>query len=83
MRNLAGWIRRERLRCNLHQRDVAAVVEVDAGTVSRWERGRGGPTLDQFRTLCMVFEASADAALGLPRRMRARRARPRVSAAQA
>lgn len=37
-------IKRHRGKLGLTQRDLAAALRVDAGTISRWERGTHAPT---------------------------------------
>jgi transcriptional regulator with XRE-family HTH domain len=72
MRTFAEWLRDHRTRPPRAwtQRDLARRMRVDTSTVSRWERGRGEPSVGEFHDLCLLFgvsvlfAASADVVLG-------------------
>jgi len=53
-------VRTARERLAMGQADVAAAVGTDAGTVSRWERGRGYPQAQQLARLSVVLAESLD-----------------------
>src|SRR3954462_12455121 len=66
MRTLGQWLRdhRKRQKPRWTQGDLAGRLSVATSTVSRWERDQGEPSLSEFRECCLLFRASADAALG-------------------
>ena len=72
--HIGDWIRahREKRRppAGARQSDLAQVVRVTEGTISRWERGLVIPTLQQFKALCRALGQSAQvlAELELERR---------------
>lgn len=78
MIELGQWVRSGRVAMSWTQAEFARRVGTDVGSVSRWERGVGRPGLQAFRRMCVIFERSADDALGLPEpiRKRTRRAAP-------
>jgi WD40 repeat protein/transcriptional regulator with XRE-family HTH domain len=53
-------LRRERIRRNWSQAEVAAKLGVDAKTVSRWEKGSSIPFPYYRQMLCQLFEKSAE-----------------------
>ena len=53
-------LRRERIRRNWSQADVAAKITVDVKTVNRWEKGSSKPFPYYRQLLCQVFEKSAE-----------------------
>ena len=55
---IGQFIRSERIRRNLTQRELAEIINVGAGTVSKWECGRGLPELVNILPLCKVLEIS-------------------------
>lgn len=63
--DLSDWVRTHRLRAELTQEELAQRVGGSVGSISRYERGRHEPALEQFVRLCIEFRASADEALGL------------------
>ena len=52
-----------RLRAKLYQSDIAKIVNVDARTVSAWERGKCQPSLEVITQLCDIFDETADSLL--------------------
>jgi transcriptional regulator with XRE-family HTH domain len=82
MADLGHWVRKNRVARNWAQSELARRVGVDSGSVSRWERSCGTPSLAAFERMCVLFEESADAALGLPQPIR-RRGRRAVAEATA
>src|SRR4051812_20510924 len=64
MRTPGQWLRDNRVRCRMKQAHVAKALGVVVSTVSRWERDHSQMSLAEFRAACLLFEASADAALG-------------------
>src|SRR4051812_23024385 len=64
MRTLGQWLRAHRTQNGWTQTDLADLLAVANSTVSRWERDQGEPSLLEFRDCCLLFRASADAALG-------------------
>lgn len=59
--------RAARTRLGLSQEQVGVLVETDAGTVSRWERGRGYPQAQQLARLAQALGESIDhLVLGTP-----------------
>lgn len=52
-----SWVRAERNRCAFSQAEFGRRVGVDAGTVSRWERGIITPHLETFRQICALVGA--------------------------
>jgi transcriptional regulator with XRE-family HTH domain len=74
---VGSWIREQRIQRKLSQVELATLIREcaptdedmprpEASSISRWESGKVNPELESFRRLCLVFEASADEALGLP-----------------
>lgn len=55
---IGRFIRMVRLHHNMTQRDLAERINVGAGTVSKWECGRGLPELVNILPLCQVLEIS-------------------------
>ena len=55
---IGQFIRFERLKHNLTQRELAEKINVGAGTISKWECGRGLPELVNILPLCEVLEIS-------------------------
>jgi len=76
MDGVGKWVRVNRLANGWTQTELGSRIGSDSGSVSRWERDAGLPSLVQFRRLCLEFECSADKPLGLPlaQRKRVRRA---------
>lgn len=52
---IGQFIRFERLKHNLTQRELAEKINVGAGTISKWECGRGLPELVNILPLCEVL----------------------------
>ena len=55
---IGQFIRVERLKHNMTQRELAEQINVGAGTISKWECGRGLPELVNILPLCEVLEIS-------------------------
>ena len=55
---IGQFIRSERIKHNLTQRELAEIINVGAGTISKWECGRGLPELVNILPLCEVLEIS-------------------------
>ena len=55
---IGQFIRSERIKHNLTQRELAESINVGAGTISKWECGRGLPELVNILPLCEVLEIS-------------------------
>lgn len=55
---IGQFIRSERIKRNLTQRELAETINVGAGTISKWECGRGLPELVNILPLCEVLEIS-------------------------
>jgi transcriptional regulator with XRE-family HTH domain len=53
----------ERKRANINQRDAAAKLGVEQGTISRWERGTTELTISQITRLAQVYRCSPYAIL--------------------
>lgn len=53
---IGQFIRSERIKHNLTQRELAEIINVGAGTISKWECGRGLPELVNILPLCEVLE---------------------------
>lgn len=49
----------------LRQSDLAALLDVNRFTVSKWERGIQLPDADTVALICSVLDCSADFLLGL------------------
>src|SRR5262245_825240 len=67
MHNVGQWLRDHRIAKKWTQCVLAERLGVATSTVSRWERNQGTPTLLEFRGCCLLFQASADEALGTGR----------------
>jgi ribosome-binding protein aMBF1 (putative translation factor) len=76
-------MREQRRSRGWKQLDLALKLETDPTCVSRWERGRAAMGVDRFRSLCVLFGASADDALQLRSRKRRSTRRPDGAEAQA
>lgn len=50
-----AWVLAERNRLDISQAELGRRCGVDAGTVSRWERGIIMPHVHAFRSLCAAF----------------------------
>lgn len=57
---IGQFIRTERLRRNMTQRELAETINVGAGTISKWECGRGLPELVNILPLCEVLEITIE-----------------------
>ena len=57
---IGQFIRTERLRRNMTQRELAETIKVGAGTISKWECGRGLPELVNILPLCEVLEITIE-----------------------
>ena len=57
-------IKEERKIHGLTQQKLAALLNVDRSSISRWENGKGEPNLDDLRKPCIIFETTADELLG-------------------
>lgn len=57
---IGQFIRSERLRHHLTQRELAEKINVGAGTISKWECGRGLPELVNILPLCEVLEITIE-----------------------
>jgi len=59
---LSDWLRKERRKRDMTQRDVARELDVSLNSVIAWERREHGtvPGTYQLRALSKLFEASAD-----------------------
>ena len=64
MRDLGSNIYSYRKMNNLSQEDLAVIVGVSAGAVSKWERGISVPDVDILIRLADYFEVSLDKLLG-------------------
>lgn len=62
---IGAWLSEQRSARGWTQSALARQIDSDAGSVSRWERGKVAPDLESFRKLCVVFGASADVVLQL------------------
>lgn len=70
---LAEWVRTNRTALGWTQSELSRRLSIDVGSISRWERSVGAPGLKAFRRMCVLFDCSADKALGLPEPFRKRR----------
>jgi len=70
MLTLGQWLRQKRSQRGLTQAQLAQRLSCEGASISRWENEKNSPSLEQFRAVCLVLEASADEALGLPVRRR-------------
>lgn len=50
---------------NLSQKEFAALLDINAVTLSHYENGKREPDLERFVTLCQKLSVSADYLLGL------------------
>jgi len=48
-------LRAARVNADLTQDDVATELKVDRATISRWEKGRGMPTLVQLKKMLKMY----------------------------
>lgn len=55
---IGKFIRERRLYLGLTQKQLADLISVGAGTVSKWECGRGLPDLVNILPLCKVLDIS-------------------------
>lgn len=55
---IGKFIRERRLQQGLTQRQLADLINVGAGTISKWECGRGLPELVNILPLCEILEIS-------------------------
>lgn len=55
---IGQFIRSKRLKHNLTQRELAEIINVGAGTISKWECGRGLPELVNILPLCETLDIS-------------------------
>ena len=55
---IGKFIRGRRLSLGLTQKQLADLINVGAGTISKWECGRGLPELVNILPLCEVLEIS-------------------------
>ena len=55
---IGKFIRERRLQQGLTQKQLADLINVGAGTISKWECGRGLPELVNILPLCEVLEIS-------------------------
>ena len=53
---IGQFIRAERIKHNLTQRELAEIINVGAGTISKWECGRGLPEIVNILPLCEALE---------------------------
>ena len=60
LRGFGERVRVARERLNLKQDELAAALGTDAGTVSRWERGKGYPQTVQLARLATALGESLD-----------------------
>lgn len=54
----ADELLKARREASLEQEDLAVALGVSAKTISRWEHGRGEPTISQWRLIASVTRAS-------------------------
>ena len=54
-----------RIERGLTQKQLAALVNKSVTGLASWEQGLSEPNVNDIRTLCKVFEVSADYLLGL------------------
>lgn len=55
---IGKFIRERRLQQGLTQKQLADLINVGAGTISKWECGRGLPELVNILPLCEILEIS-------------------------
>jgi transcriptional regulator with XRE-family HTH domain len=56
----AELLKESRLKQNLSQNDVAAMLNVSRQTISRWETGRGYPETDNLVKLSHIYQISLE-----------------------
>lgn len=75
MQTIGGTIKRLREARGLTQPELAALLEVAATTLSRWETGKvQAPSRAHLRRLCEVLQVSREELQGLPSASPERRA---------
>lgn len=62
--NFPQRLKQKRERREWNQKELAAKLNVDNESISRWENGRCMPTLKNLIGLCTVFECSISELLG-------------------
>lgn len=65
MSNFGEILRDLRVSKNLTQPQLAELVGVSKGMISFWENNVNEPKLSNIKTLCLIFDVSADYLLGL------------------
>ena len=58
-------IKEQRKEKGLTQKQLAELVQKSVTGVASWEQGLSEPCVNDIRTLCRIFEVSADYLLGL------------------
>ena len=55
MSDVSGWVKRERKRLRIRQKDLAASLDVCQQSVSAWECGRAIPEAEKLKQLRIIF----------------------------
>lgn len=58
--SVPGFLRATRGAAGLTTRGIGAAIGVSHGTVSKWERGEGEPSVSQFILWCRATQQSPD-----------------------
>ena len=49
-----------RVNAGMNQKQVAAILNVNVGTISNWENGKTAPDANQFKALCTLYGCPMD-----------------------
>lgn len=53
-------IKTARIKAKMKQEDVAQIMNVSQGTVSMWETGASGPSVENLTRLAVLFNCTID-----------------------
>ncbi len=65
MEHIGEKIKELRLEIKITQKELAKLVGKSPTAVASWEQGLSEPCVNDLRTLCSIFEVSADYLLGI------------------
>lgn len=63
--NFNEQLREIRKLHGMTQKDVYTLLQVSPNCYASWEQGRTQPDIDRLKTLCRIFDVSADYLLGI------------------
>lgn len=58
----------ERVRCNLKQKDVAKLLNIDATSISAYETGNATPPAEVLMKIASIYNVTTDYLLGIERK---------------